>query len=94
MIQNPQPPSLQGVIASLLWLSAHPDRRICLHHEMQMLAQMRYLADYPDDDVEPLLRSVAHQLAEELDIHVREQIAEREEDAPAHGFVGHGAWVN
>lgn len=79
MNQDRHPPSLQGVIASLLWLSAHPDRRLCLYHRAQMLMQMRYLADYPGE-VEPLLRTVARQLADTIELRVAEQVAESEEE--------------
>lgn len=90
MTKNPQPPTLQGVIASLLWLSAHPDRRICLYHQTQMLMQMRYLADYPGPEIEPLLRTVAIQLAEQLEVHMHQQLAEAaDEDPPSHR-----SWIN
>lgn len=91
MSPNPTSPSLHGVIASLLWLSAHPDRRLCLHHEIMMQQQMHYLAQY-DGEIEPLLRTVAQQLAEELDVHIREQLAVIEEDSSP--GKANGTWVN
>jgi hypothetical protein len=91
------PPTLQGVMASLLWLAAHPDRRLCFFHQAQMLMQMRYLAEYPSEEVEPLLRSVAYQLAEELDASIRKQLAESEEhsltDVPS-STSATSAWIN
>lgn len=84
-MENGIPTSLQSVIASLLWLSAHPDRRLCPFHKRQMLMRMRYLAGYPGGEVEPLLRTVAYRLAEELDHSIRadDELAAEETGAGA-----------
>jgi hypothetical protein len=74
-LETPATPTLQGILASLLWLTAHPRRRTCLNYQSVVLQQMRYLAELSDADVEPMLRSVAEQLSDEIEDVLHEQLA-------------------
>lgn len=73
--EAPAIPTVQSVLASLLWLTAHPRRRACLNYQNVVLQQIRYLAESSDIEIEPMLRSVAEQLSDEIEDVLREQLA-------------------
>lgn len=68
-------PTLQDILASLLWLTAHPHRQSCLHHQHVVMQQMRCLAGLSDPALEPALRSVAEQLSDEIENALNQQLS-------------------